>query len=80
MNTENQESMGTTFPNPASTDHRTGGGNRKPYHVLTREDRAKGGARSASSQRRDEFGQFAGRTAIQSRDGTRHGQPPGPAA
>ncbi|HYE61339.1 MAG TPA: hypothetical protein VD997_05030 [Phycisphaerales bacterium] len=38
-----------------------GGRQRKPYHVLTREDRSKGGTRSASMQGRDEYGQFAGR-------------------
>jgi hypothetical protein len=34
---------------------------RKPYHMLTREDRSKGGTKSASNQGRDEYGQFAGR-------------------
>jgi hypothetical protein len=33
----------------------------KPYHVLTRDDRSKGGTKSASTQGRDEYGQFAGR-------------------
>ena len=42
---------------------------RKPYHVLTRQDRSKGGTRSASMQGRDEFGQFAGRRRETPRDG-----------
>jgi hypothetical protein len=44
-------------PSEARSDGRA----RKPYHVLTREDRAKGGTRSASTQGRDQYGQFAGR-------------------
>lgn len=48
-----------TVDRPSET--RSDGRARKPYHVLTREDRAKGGTRSASTQGRDQYGQFAGR-------------------
>jgi hypothetical protein len=38
-----------------------GGGRRNPADNLTREDRIRGGERSAKMQQRDQRGQFAGR-------------------
>lgn len=46
------------------------GGRRNPADNLTREDRVRGGERSAQLQQRDQHGQFAGRTkGAESRSG-----------
>jgi len=44
-----------------SNQDNTAGGRRNPADNLTREDRIRGGERSAQMQQRDQRGQFAGR-------------------
>jgi hypothetical protein len=47
--------------NRSDNQNDTQGGRRNPADNLTREDRIRGGERSAQMQNRDERGQFAGR-------------------
>ena len=52
-----------------------GGGRRNPADNLTREDRIRGGERSAAMQNRDSTGQFAGSKNAENRGGTATNRP-----
>lgn len=72
---------GSTGNDGKSPGRDAGGGNgsgRKPYHVLTREDRSKGGTKSATMQGRDEYGQFAGNRRQQQQQAGSPSQQKGP--